>query len=193
MADELLEWKARFDIEHLTALRLTSEAEKVSKILASRFKMPDFTDILAPLTPVTVDPPNEKPYDDEFLGVQYKVSAHDLSYFTIDKEDWVQILKLVFPLVKKALNTGLNEVADCYNFARITKAFVSIGVYTGGFEKEVALAMALSRGHAYNAFMTPDRRVWIWEPQTAKVIGEINADLAPLSSGETYETHSLRF
>ena len=132
-------------------------------------------------------------YDDEFLGVQYKVSAHDLSYYSIEKEDWIQILKLVFPLVKKALKTGLSEVADCDNFARITKALVSIGVYNGGFQKEVALAMALSRGHAYNAFMTSDKRVWIWEPQTATLIGEISDELPALSSGETYETHSLRF
>jgi hypothetical protein len=193
MVEEVLEWKARFDNEHYTTLRLTNEVEKISKILASRFKMPDFTDLLAPLVPETVDPPNEKPYDAEFLGGQYKVSTHDLSYFAVNKDDWIQILDAVFPLVKKALKTGLAEVADCENFARLTKAFVSIGVYQGGLQKELALAMALSRGHAYNAFMTLDKRVWIWEPQSATLIGEIVDDLPPLSSGETYETLSLRF
>ena len=193
MADQVLEWKGKYTNEQYSVQRLTKEVEKISKILAGRFKMPDFTDLLAPITTETVDPPNEKPYGGKFLGFQYTVTKHDHYYYAIDKDDWIKILETVFPLVKKALKTGSAEVADCENFARLTKSFVSIGVYQGGLDKELALAMALSRGHAYNAFMTKDKHVWIWEPQSATLKGEIVDDMPPLSSGETYKTLSLKY
>lgn len=192
MADELLEWHGKADNEHFMVLRLEKQVDDLSKALSNRFKMPDFSEILKNVQMTIVDPPNEKPYNDKFLAFQYNIETQDDDYYAFPKQTWMDILTTVYPLVKKALRYASN-VSDCENWAQVTGAFTAIGISKAGLNKQGALAIGISRGHAYNVFMTPDKHVWIWEPQNASLLGEIIDDIPPLSSGETYETIKLRY
>jgi hypothetical protein len=47
----------------------------------------------------------------------------------------------------------------------------------------------IKSSHAYIAVMTDDRNIFIWEPQTATLLGTVDMDTYPLK----YQTLELRF
>ena len=110
-------------------------------------------------------------YDVEFVRA-------DLKYNLFTKSDWVKILSVVHPLVKEALVRWEKDISDCDNWSSVMSAFVSIAFKKSGYLVQGAFAIAHTTidepsRHAYNLFVDTDHRVWLYEPQNNRLMGEM--------------------
>jgi len=110
-------------------------------------------------------------YDVEFVRA-------DIRYLLFSKEDWVEILNVIHPLVKEALTRWEVDISDCDNWSNVASAFISIAFKKSGYTKQGAFALShtiptASSRHAYNLFVDLDHKVWLYEPQTNQLKDEM--------------------
>ena len=101
-----------------------------------------------------------------------EIELADLTYYTLSKEEFERILKAVN---EAFLNKVKYEwpIWDCDNYALFMSALTRYVAYKIlGLEKQLAICICWSQTHAFNSFIDKNRTVWIWEPQTASVIGK---------------------
>ena len=80
--------------------------------------------------------------------------------------------------MRSRLTASERSVSDCDNWANVMSAFVSIAFKKSGYSKQGAFAIAHTvpdepSRHAYNLFVDGDHRVWLYEPQTNRLKGEM--------------------
>jgi len=97
----------------------------------------------------------------EALGDDCSLMLVDNSYYSISKADMHAWLET------DPTNEGkyVPEYHDCDDFAFRLKGAVS-----GPGMSKYAIAWACSEVHAYNLFISPDRQVYLIEPQTDQII-----------------------
>jgi len=103
----------------------------------------------------------------------YNLVYADSGYYTFPKEQWVELLEVVQPVLIKCIGKYIPETVDCDNYSLSMYHFVSKTFMNAGYDKQGAFMIVWSKKHAYNAFMDTEGKVWVYEPQTGKVIGEI--------------------
>ena len=119
---------------------------------------------------------------------KYTLTYADLVYYSFPKEQWVELLGEIQPVLIKCIGEWLPEISDCDNFSLSMYHFVSKSFMNAGYEKQGSFMIVWSQKHAYNAFADTDGKIWIYEPQTNKVIGEIDDVL-----DEIYESDKVWF
>ena len=112
---------------------------------------------------------------------EYQMSTADLAYFALPQERWDIILPRIQKVVEKTLKTWEPENRDCDDWALAMQSFVMIAftrlwprIYLQG-----AFLTTWSMTHAYNAYVTPDDIIHIYEPQTGETISVLEDAEAP--------------
>ena len=82
-----------------------------------------------------------------------------------------------------------SNVYDCDNFAEVLHAYTSLGFRDAGSDKQGMVAIAWSRTHAYNVFMTKSKIMYVYEPQNNEVVGIVGDEDLP----DRYTTNILLF
>ena len=107
-----------------------------------------------------------KPYDDFVYA--------DLEYYTLSKSEWDSILPSIQEQVKKALTCYEHPVSDCDDWAYVMGGFVTVAFRKSGLDRQGAFMVTWQKNrHAYNAYMDTEGRVWIYEPQSGRTVGEL--------------------
>lgn len=104
----------------------------------------------------------------------YGYRAADYEYRVYQKEKWVELCDAVYTEVKKVHPKWIQEVGDCNNYANTFNALVALAFRGSGAPKQGFFLTLWSRTHAYNGFVDDSLDVWILEPQSGRVIGQIN-------------------
>jgi len=112
----------------------------------------------------------------------------DARYNLFSKEDWTRILSEVYPLVKEALTRWSVDISDCDNWSTVMSAFVSIAFKKSGYGMQGAFAIAHTVNeepsrHAYNLFVDDKFNVWLYEPQTNKIVGSLENGVGIYNTG----------
>jgi len=103
----------------------------------------------------------------------YSYRAADYEYLVYPKEVWVNICRVVYPVVRKVQPVWVEEVGDCDDYASTFNAFVSLMFRESGLDKQGFFLTLWSRNHAYNGFVDSNLDVWVVEPQSGEVVGRI--------------------
>ena len=98
-----------------------------------------------------------------------EIEIADYAYWTVSKQEFERILKQINEKIKA---TWTEEIFDCDDFALLMAGLVAYTCYKSGFKKQLAFGIAWSNVHAFNIFVDKNHTVWIWEPQTASIIGK---------------------
>lgn len=107
----------------------------------------------------------------------------DLKYLALKKDRW----KVVLTEIRSLFNARWTKwVFDCDNFALLMAGLLAYAVYKSGFKKQFAFGIAWSIEHAYNVFIDYDGKVWVYEPQTNRVIGELGKTERPYNTVEVW-------
>lgn len=125
----------------------------------------------------------------DFYTVEFVRS--DVEYLLFSKDDWVKILNVTYPLVKEAMERWVTDISDCDNWALTTAAIVNIAFKKSGYTKQGAFAIAHTvldepSRHAYNLLVDRDRKIWVYEPQTNRIVGEMKEGLTIYRTGFTW-------
>ena len=130
-------------------------------------------------------------YPRQFLyKYAYDWETADLTYLSLDMDDWKRVLTAV---KKTIIGTWTTDVFDCDDFALVMAAMVAYSSYKSGFSKQLAFGIAWSHVHAYNVFITKDEKIWVYEPQTNRIIGEANEIKKGKKSNYIYFTKEIWF
>ena len=98
----------------------------------------------------------------------------DLEYYLLPKEKWLEILPQIQAQVKYALKWFQYPVSDCDDYAYVMGAFTTIAFRKAGLDRQGAFMITWQKNkHAYNAYMDTEGRVWIYEPQSGRTVGEL--------------------
>ena len=92
----------------------------------------------------------------------------DRKYWTVDIYGWLKIIDNW----KKNKYNYIADRFDCDDFALLMAGLVAYTCYKSGFKKQLAFGIAWSNIHAYNLYVDKNLTVWVWEPQTASIIGK---------------------
>ena len=102
---------------------------------------------------------------DAGLG-EYSLEVADPSYYAFSRSEWSNILAAVYTSVKESVPGWTEDIFDCDNYAETFHAFACLAFEAAGLERQGALAIAWSRKHGYNAYITKDLDVYLYEPQS---------------------------
>lgn len=119
---------------------------------------------------------------------QFDLVCADEAYYALSKRDWNAVLALVFEQVRKVLNTWVAEISDCDDWALLMAALMSSAFKKSGVERQGAFCVIWSNCHAYNGYVTNERKLYLFEPQNGQTINELNQALA-----DPYKTRSIWF
>ena len=102
------------------------------------------------------------------------VVVADAKYIALPKVEWEDILEDIYDTLNPMLEYQVN-VWDCDNYSTIFASILALTFYTNYSTAKYQLAFGIcwSESHAYNCFIDSDKKVWIYEPQTNEIIGEI--------------------
>lgn len=108
------------------------------------------------------------------MGGASRMFLSDLHYYGIDKEDVQAILER-----NKQISDAeyLSNDHDCEDFASAT-----LGLFNQPTLSRFAFGYAVSKSHAYNFFIDRDKKLWVVEPQSGRVLG------TQFNWGSAYET-----
>lgn len=112
------------------------------------------------------------PYNNLVLK-QYDLTVADLSYYCFPKTQWETLLSALHPFLKDLIGGWSANISDCDDFALIMNAFVAFSFIKAGYDLQGAFFIAWSPTHAYNIFVDSAKNVWVYEPQTDRVMGRI--------------------
>ena len=110
----------------------------------------------------------------------------DLFYYTLPLDDWKKVLTKIQQTFKAVWTY---EIFDCDDFALLTSAMLTYAWYKSVatvLSLQLAFGIAWSKTHAYNVFIDNNRKVWIYEPQTNEIIGELGKTSAPYDTIEIW-------
>lgn len=117
----------------------------------------------------------------------YDLTIADAEYLTYTFDDWKSIMfRLHQHLVDKF--KYVTDVGDCDDFALVYTSTLAYSAYQAGLSKQVAFGIAWSNTHAFNVAIDDKNNVWVIEPQSGSVIGELGTDL-----GESYNVKKIWF
>lgn len=121
---------------------------------------------------------------------KYDIHYADLDYFATEIRVWKSILTRTHAQVKKALVKWKRNISDCDNWAYTTLDIVSMAFTKAGssFGLQGALGIAWSKTHAYNLIVDEEKTIWVYEPQTNKIIGKMDE-----MTDETYISKRVYF
>jgi len=102
------------------------------------------------------------------LGNYVDIDIADASYWTFSKKQIEKILKPINDLIRAEWT---QEIFDCDDFALFMAGLTAYTLYKNGFRRQLAFGIAWSFLHAFNFFIDKDGEIWIWEPQSGKVVG----------------------
>ena len=101
----------------------------------------------------------------------------DLTYYSFPKEQWIALLDALHPTLIASIGEWKENISDCDNFSQHAYYFVSKSFINAGYPCQGAFMVVWSRSHAYNAFVDTEGKIWIYEPQNNKIIGDIEGTL----------------
>ena len=110
---------------------------------------------------------------------QYELAVADLSYYCFPKTQWETLLSEIHPFLVDLIGEWAENVADCDDFALIMNAFIASSFIKAGYDLQGAFFIAWSNTHAYNVFVDDTKNVWVYEPQTDRVMGRIGNTSPP--------------
>jgi len=158
---ELIKEDLEEDVEYFR-----KRCDKLLRALREAIDIPD-------IKPVAVDPVVVRPYDMRLDRRGFDVLFADAEYYAFRANVWESILKPIWREKSKAINMWKRQVADCDDHALVVASFVAMAFEESGFDRQGAFLIVWSPTHAYNAFITDDKKVWIYEPQSGKIKGEL--------------------
>lgn len=121
-----------------------------------------------------------EPYQDPaFTGLN--LLCADLEYYALPYVSWLALLEPVQAEVDKVLQYR-RQVSDCDDWALVMSSFLALAFIDAGLDKQGAFMIQWSPTHAYNAFMTGEGDVWIYEPQSGQVVGKLGDAVEPYDS-----------
>lgn len=100
-----------------------------------------------------------------------KYAQADFLYYALDYNDWIKVLT---EISKTFDRTWKKEVHDCDDIALVFNAMLVEAVYKSKFKRTFALGIAWSSTHAFNIIITKTNDIFIYEPQTNRIIGKMN-------------------
>ena len=109
---------------------------------------------------------------DAGLG-EYSLEVADRSYNAFSRSEWGQILSSVYMSVEESMTGWTEDIFDCDNYAEVYHAFACLAFQRAGLERQGAVAIAWSRKHAYNVYITSSLETYIYEPQNGSQKGLI--------------------
>ena len=110
----------------------------------------------------------------------------DWNYYTLPLDDWKKVLTKIQQTFKAVWT---QEIFDCDDFALLTSAMLTYAWYKSIgniLNNQLAFGIAWSKTHAYNVFIDNDRKVWIYEPQSNIILGELGKTQAPYDTIEIW-------
>ena len=102
----------------------------------------------------------------------YDLVVADREYVTYSLYDWKIILKRLHKHLGSKYKY-LKDIWDCDDCAILHSTILAFSAYKAGLSNQPAFAIAWSNTHAFNLFVDANNNIWIYEPQTDVVIGEI--------------------
>jgi len=117
----------------------------------------------------------------------YDTLCADLHYITYSVEDWINTLAQLHESVSNRLKYE-KDVWDCDDFALLYSAVLSYSTYHSGLSNQVAFCIMWSKTHAFNGYVDDQNRVWKFEPQGGRVIGQLGKD-----HGKRYDVQKIWF
>ena len=102
---------------------------------------------------------------DAGLG-EYSLEVADPSYYAFTRDEWTLILRAVYESVEESMPGWTEDIFDCDNIAEVYHAFACLAFQRAGLERQGAVAIAWSRKHAYNVYITSSLETYIYEPQS---------------------------
>lgn len=158
-------WKDQHD-EVLESFRaLEKQTKFFVELWKSEVNVPRLSDLTKKHTTVN---PRKIP-----LIMRYAREIADLEYYAFTLSTWEKILERTHKEVREDLPKWIKEVSDCDNFADATNKAIRAAMIRDGRRKQAAIGWARSSGHAYNFFITNLQKVYIYEPQTGEIKGEL--------------------
>jgi hypothetical protein len=148
----------------------------LTELLMKGLTLPDLSDFKSKATLI-------EPHQIIWKYGFYNSSFADLNYYALDFESWKSVLTKIS---RTFVANWTNEVFDCDDFALMFNAMLIYSVYKSGFDKQLAFGIAWSKTHAYNIFIDSNNKVWIYEPQTNQIVGELGKTLAPYDTIEIW-------
>jgi len=109
---------------------------------------------------------------DAGLG-EYELEAADPAYIAFSRTEWSSILAAIYTSVKDSVPGWTEDIFDCDNYAETFHAFACLAFQRAGLASQGAVAIAWSRKHGYNAYITKDLKVYLYEPQNGAQKGLI--------------------
>ena len=95
----------------------------------------------------------------------------DLEYYMLNLNDWKKVLKQLQKLLTQKYT---KSVFDCDDFALVMASLVVQYAYAKKMDRQLAFAIAWSDVHTFNVFWTPNGKMYVFEPQTGMVVGEVS-------------------
>jgi len=148
--------------------------KELENLLLKSIELPDFSYLSGKV--IEIDPRN-------YIKGVNNVDVADWLYYALDYNDWIDVLNKISKTFKAVWK---EEVFDCDDFSLLFSAMLAYSVYKSGFNKQFAFGIAWSYTHAYNIFIDKSGKVWIFEPQTNKVIGELGKTTKPYDTVEVW-------
>jgi len=108
------------------------------------------------------------------LGYSDVVVA-DIKYLSVPKKKWKKLLLRIYDSIRP-LEEYIPELFDCDDYATIFSSLVILTFYTNfkWAKHQLAFGIAWSNIHAFNLFIDNEERVWVYEPQNNRIVGEIH-------------------
>jgi len=125
------------------------------------------------------------PFGDVVLKL-YQTAIADASYYSFPKEQWIALLSIIQPIIKKIIGKWTTDIADCDDFALVMNSYVAISFIKAGYPKQGAFFTLWSPSHAYNGFRDNGGNIWIYEPQNDKVIGKLGQTVSPYDTKKVW-------
>jgi len=125
------------------------------------------------------------PFSDVVLKL-YQTAIADASYYSFPKEQWIALLSMVQPIIMKVIGKWTADISDCDDFALIMNSYVAVSFIKAGYPKQGAFFILWSPSHAYNGFRDNNGNIWVYEPQTDKVIGKLGQTVSPYDTKKVW-------
>ena len=93
----------------------------------------------------------------------------DLEYYSFTLAEWKTILTDIYNELKPK-ETYTTRIFDCDDFALVFSGILAYSAFKSGFVLQPAFAIAWSNTHAFNLFVTSDNKVYLYEPQSGKIM-----------------------
>lgn len=117
----------------------------------------------------------------------YNLVIADTEYLTYTFDNWKSILTRLHKHLGEKYN-WTKEIYDCDNISLVYTSTLAYSAYRAGLSKQVAFGIAWSNTHAFNVAIDDENNVWVIEPQSGSIVGELGTDL-----GESYDVKKIWF